>query len=285
MRTLITIILLALSTITFAGKHYSSYKIYTSKGKEVSFEKVIKAVEGKSHVFMGEYHNNAISHWLQLEMMNALYEMYKKNLVMGAEMFEADNQYILDEYLSGQISSKNYQNEMRLWPNYNTDYKPLVEFAKENELKFIATNIPRRYANMVYKKGIESLKGLSELAKSYIVPLNEFKFDSTITCYADIYQMSHGGEGMATAQAIKDATMSYFILQNSTPNTVFLHFQGTYHSDKYQGIVHYLKKKIALDKILTVSTVTQESIDELLEENLGLADFIICVKENVTSTH
>ena len=180
MKTLITILLMVLTTVLFAGKHYDSYKIYTSKGKEVSFEKVIKAVDSKTHIFMGEYHNNAISHWLQVEMMNALYVMHKKNLVMGAEMFEADNQYILDEYLKGQISSKNYQNEMRLWPNYNTDYKPLIEFAKTNELKFIATNIPRRYANMVYKKGIESLKGLSNLAKSYIVPLNEFKFDSTI---------------------------------------------------------------------------------------------------------
>ena len=138
---------------------------------------------------------------------------------------------------------------------------------------------------MVYKKGIESVKGLSNLAKSYIVPLNEFKFDSTIACYTDIYEMSHGGERMATAQAIKDATMSYFILKNSRPNSVFLHFQGAYHSDKYEGIVYYLKKQIELEKILTVSTVTQENIDKLLKENIGLADFIICVKENVTSTH
>lgn len=204
---------------------------------------------------------------------------------MGAEMFEADNQYILDEYLKGQISAKNYQNEMRLWPNYNTDYKPLVEFAKENELKFIATNIPRRYANMVYKKGLSSLNDLSDLAKSFIVPLAQFEFDSTVTCYKDIYNMPHGGEGMATAQAIKDATMSYFILKNSSPNTTFLHFQGAYHSDNYQGIVYYLKKQIEEEKILTVSTVTQENIDELLDDNKGLADFIICVKENVTSTH
>ena len=251
----------------------------------MSFDKVLKAAEGKSHVFMGEYHNNAISHWLQIEMMTALYEIYKKNLIMGAEMFEADNQYILDEYLKGQISAKNYQSEMRLWPNYNTDYKPLIEFAKEKELKFIATNIPRRYANMVYKKGMNSLKGLSELAKSFIVPLNQFEFDSTVNCYKEIYNMQHGGEGMAIAQAIKDATMAYFILKNSNPSSVFLHFQGAYHSDNYEGIVYYLKKQVQADKILTVSTVTQENINELLNDNKGLADFIICVKDNVTSTH
>jgi len=285
MKFVISLFVIFVSVSAFGKKHYDSYKIYNSKGKEVSFEKMMKAMDEKSHIFMGEYHNNAISHWLQLEVTTALFEKHKKNLVLGAEMFEADNQFILDEYLNGQISSKNYQNEMRLWPNYNTDYKPLVEFAKDNELKFIATNIPRRYANMVYKKGIESLQSLSELAKSYIAPLGLFEFDSTVACYKDIYDMPHGGEGMATAQAIKDATMSHFILKNTKPNSVFLHYQGAYHSDNYEGIVYYLKQQVELDKILTISTVTQDNIDDLLDENKGIADFIICVKENVTTTH
>ncbi len=174
---------------------------------------------------------------------------------------------------------------MRLWPNYNTDYKPLIEFAKSKELKFVATNIPRRYANMVYKKGLKSLNELSNMAKSFIVPLKGFKFDSTVACYKDIYEMEHGGEGMATAQAIKDATMAYFIYKYTKPNSVFLHFQGAYHSDNYQGIIHYLKQKIELEKILTISTVTQVEINELEEENKGKADFIICVRENMTNTH
>jgi uncharacterized iron-regulated protein len=214
-----------------------------------------------------------------------MFGMYKRRLVLGAEMFEADNQYILDEYLQGLISAKNFQNEMRLWPNYNTDYRPLVEFAKENNLKFIATNIPRRYANMVYKKGLESLNQLSDLAKSFIVPLNQFVFDSTVNCYKEIYNMPHGGEGMATAQAIKDATMAYFILKNTTPQSVFLHFQGAYHSNYYEGIIYYLKKQIDTDKILTISTVTQNDIEVLEDENKDIADFIVCVRETVTSTH
>ncbi|HIP36796.1 MAG TPA: iron-regulated protein [Crocinitomix sp.] len=275
-----------LITLTcFSGQHLDAYKIYNSKGKEVSFEKVIKATKEKTHIFFGEYHNNAISHWLQLELTKRLFDIHKRNLVLGAEMFEADNQFILDEYLQGLISSKNFQNEMRLWPNYNTDYKPLVEFAKANQLKFIASNIPRRYANMVYKKGLQSLNKLSDLAKSYIVPLNQFEFDSTLACYKDIYQMPHGGEGMATAQAIKDATMAYFILKNTTPQTVFLHFQGAYHSDNYEGIIYYLKKQVDISKILTLSTVTQDDISVLEDENKGVADFIICVREDLTTTH
>jgi uncharacterized iron-regulated protein len=285
MKYIITLSLLFFSISIFAGQHHDIYKIYNAKGKEVSFEKMMKATKDKSHIFMGEYHNNAVSHWLQVEMMTALYEIHKKKLIMGAEMFEADNQYILNEYLNGQISAKNYQKEMRLWANYNTDYKPLIEFAKSKELKFVASNIPRRYANMVYKKGLTSLDELTDLAKSFIVPLSQFEFDSTVACYKGIYEMEHGGEGMATAQAIKDATMAHFIYENTKSNSVFLHFQGAYHSDNYQGIIHYLQQKIELKKILTISTVSQSDIEKLEDENKGIADFIICVRDNMTSTH
>ena len=285
MKYIIILSVLFLSSHLYAAKHHDIYKIYDSKGSEVSFNKMMKATKEKSHIFMGEYHNNAVSHWLQVEMMTALYAIHKKKLLMGAEMFEADNQFILDEYLNGQISAKNYQAEMRLWTNYNTDYKPLIEFAKSKELEFVATNIPRRYANMVYKKGLKSLNELSDMAKSFIVPLEGFKFDSTVACYKGIYEMEHGGEGMATAQAIKDATMAYFIYKYTKSNSVFLHFQGAYHSDNYEGIIHYLKQKVELEKILTISTVTQVEINELEEENKGKADFIICVRENMTNTH
>ena len=276
--------LLIFSNVFSAG-HFDAYKIYTSKGKEVDFSKLVKAIDGKSHVFFGEHHNNAVAHWLELELVQFLFETYKRKLVLGAEMFEADNQYILNEYLSNQISAKNYQNEVRLWPNYNTDYKPLIEFAKANKLKFIASNIPRRYANMVYKKGLASLNGLSELAKTYIVPLNSFEYDSTLTCYKELSKMNHGGSYLGLAQAIKDATMAYFILENTKPNSLFLHFNGSYHSNNYEGIVYYLKKLVAVENILTISTVSQSNIDELDQNNYGLADFIVCVNANMTTTH
>lgn len=246
---------------------------------------MMKVLNTKAYVFFGEEHNNTIAHWLQLEISQQLYVKHKKKLILGGEMFEADNQFILDEYLSGYISPRNFQNEMRLWSNYNTDYKPLVEFAKSEKIKFIATNIPRRYANMTYKKGPESLEKLSDLAKSYITPLSSFKFDSTITCYKEMVSMEHGGINMAKAQAIKDATMAHFIYKNSNPSSHFLHFNGSYHSNNNEGIIYYLGKKVKMTKIGTISTVTQTDISELDRDNIGLADFIICVKSNVTTTH
>ena len=278
--------LFTLSPFSFAGDT-KAFQIFSKNGHAVDFKKVVKEASSKKYLFFGEYHNNPISHWLQFELTKEMHAVHKKKLVLGAEMFEADNQFILDEYLNGLISSKNFQNEIRLWPNYNTDYKPLIEYAKEYKLKFIATNIPRRYANMVYKKGIQSLDELTDLAKSYITPLENFTFDSTVTCYKDLMSAmdGHGGVNMATAQAIKDATMAHFIQKNTTNKSVFLHYNGAYHSNNYQGIVHYLKKVVEESEILTISTVEQRDITKLENSNKGLADFIICVPESMTKTH
>lgn len=284
---LILILFLTTTSVHSYANDTKAFQIFTKNGNTIDFKKVVKAGATKKYIFFGEYHNNPISHWLKFELTKEMHAVHKKKLMLGAEMFEADNQFILDEYLSDLISSKSFQNEIRLWPNYNTDYKPLVEYAKKYNLSFIATNIPRRYADMVNKKGFESLNELSELAKSFIVPLDEFKFDSTITCYKNLMGAmdGHGGINMATAQAIKDATMAHFILKNMTPKSIFLHFNGAYHSNNSEGIIYYLKKKVEEKEILTITTVEQRAIDKLENGNKGLADFIICVPETMTKTY
>ena len=50
-------------------------------------------------VLFGELHNNPISHWLQLELTEDLHAARGADLVLGAEMFEADNQLLLRLHL------------------------------------------------------------------------------------------------------------------------------------------------------------------------------------------
>jgi uncharacterized iron-regulated protein len=283
--SILTLLLLLLSHVQ--AKDLLAYQIFNAQGKSIDIDKLMKATEDKSHVFFGELHNNPISHWLQFELTKRLFAKHKKRLVLGGEMFESDNQYILDEYLNGQISSSSFQDEVRLWPNYNTDYKPLIEFAKEKGLTFVASNIPRRYASLIYKQHIDSLQNLSDLAKTFIMPLSRFEFDSTVNCYKTMIRDfgDHGGLSIAKAQAAKDATMAHFIQKYSTQKGIFLHFNGAYHSDNKEGIIHYLKAFVDLDNILTITTVSQSQIKSLDQENMGHADFTICVSETMTTTH
>ena len=240
-------------------------------------------------VFFGELHNNPICHWLQYEITKDLYTAKNGNVVLGAEMFEADNQMIMNEYLTGKISSSSYKKEARLWPNYSTDYAPLVVFAKDSSLPFIATNIPRRYASVVYKKGFEGLDELSPEAKLYIAPL-PIEYDAELECYKS---MLEGMEGMGAhvtktlpmAQAIKDATMAYMIAGNLGDGKLFIHYNGSYHSDNYQSILWYLNKYKPGLKIVTIASVEQADIDNLDEEFLNRADFVLVVNEDMTKTH
>jgi hypothetical protein len=61
----------------------------------------------------------------------------------------------------------------------------LVDFAKENNLRFIATNIPRRYASMINKMGIKALKRIKSKALALISPDLEKYFDPT-KAYAEM---------------------------------------------------------------------------------------------------
>lgn len=90
---------------------------------------------------------------------------------------------------------------------------------------------------------------------------------------------------MAKAQASKDATMAYFILKNLSDGKTFIHFNGTYHSDNFEGISWYLKRNNPELKILTIGSIEQNSIDELNEESMSVADFILCIPEDMTKTY
>lgn len=246
---------------------------------------MIKKLDNSSIILFGEFHNNSIAHWLQLELIKDRF--LRNNLILGAEMFEADQQAYLDDYLNEKISDKELNELTKLWPNYQTDYRPLVDFAKENKLDFIATNIPRRYASEVYKKGgFQALDSLSESEKKWIAPL-PVKFDLELSQYKNMLEMmgDHGSIDMVKAQAIKDATMGFFISSNMKENHQFIHFNGSYHSDFYQGIMWYLNTYNPTLKISTITIVEQENIYKLESENLMKADFIICVDTDVTKTY
>lgn len=277
------IVLLTNSIMVFAQQK-PAYILYNSEGKKVSYNKMIKQLAKKDIVLFGEFHNNAISHWLELAVAKDLSE--KRNLTFGAEMFEADNQQALNNYLAGKITAKGLDSTARLWNNYKTDYAPIVNFAKEKNAPFIATNIPRRHASLVSKKGFEALDTLSALEKTWIAPL-PIDYDAQLPGYVKMIEMmgGHGGPNMPKAQASKDATMAYFILQNFKPGNLFIHYNGSFHSENYDGINWYLKRKQPDLKYATITTVSQKYIKELLAENKGKADYIICVDEDMTNTY
>jgi len=283
MKKLLILLTFTLCLLTVSAQK-EPYVIYNAKGKKVSYKKMLKTLEKKDMVLFGELHNNPIAHWLQYELTADLHS--KRQLILGAEMIESDNQDELNDYLSGKIDYKVLDSTARLWNNHKTDYAPLVDFAKDSSLVFVASNVPRRYASMVYKDGFEALDSLTAQEKEWIAPL-PIAYDPELPGYQNILKMmgDHGSPTLVMAQAIKDATMAHFILQNYKEGSLFLHYNGAYHSNNYEGILWYLQLERPDLEYGTISTVTQENVHKLEEENKNLANFIICVDTNMTTTY
>ncbi len=264
------------------------YQYFTKDGNKVGYQYVIDQLATADVIFFGELHNNAISHWMEIEVAMDLWKKDSSAFIMGAEMFETDQQLILNELLSGQIRERDFEGGTRLWDNYKTDYKPLISFAVAKKIPFIATNVPRRYAALVNQKGFKALETLTTEAKAYLPPL-PVPYDPELKSYQAMARMGggamHANDNLPKAQAIKDATMAWFILKNLSSGKKILHFNGSYHSDDREGIVWYLNQYKPGLKIMTITTAEQASIEKLDSAYFNKADFILTVNQNITKTY
>lgn len=282
-------ILFLLLSSALTAQDKPAYKIFTGDGKKADYRDLMKEVSKSDFIFFGELHDNPIAHWLELEITKGLFAEKGSNLILAAEMFETDNQLIIDEYLRGIIKESSFESEVRKWNNYATDYKPLLNFAKEKGLKFVASNIPRRYASLVAAGGFEALNALSAEALTYIAPL-PIGYDPELPCYKDMLSMDgslmgHAGENLPKAQAIKDATMARSISNSWQKGQTLIHYNGSYHSDRYMGILWYLKRINPSEKVSTITTVLQDDIDKMEDEVKGYADFVIVIPSSMTRTY
>jgi len=261
-----------------------AYRFYNSDGKQVKYKEVVRVATDADVILFGELHDNPVCHWLQLELIMDLYHVSGEKLVLGAEMFEADNQLLVNEAIAGKIRMKDFESEAKLWPNFKTDYKPLLLFAAKHKLNFVATNVPRRYAALVNKNGFEALDSLSLSARDLIAPL-PIPYDSGLKSYKVMQTMmgsEHANPNLPKAQALKDATMAWSILQNLSSGQLFVHVNGTFHSDDFEGIVWYLNHWRPGLKIVTVSSVNVTDPDLLPDSLKSKGTFILALPERMT---
>lgn len=251
------------------------YLLKDKSGNEIPMETIVQKAQESPYVFFGELHDNAECHQLELLLLQELQKQYGSHLILGMEMFETDVQHIVDEYFSGLIKTKSFETESRVWSNYSSDYKPLLEFAKENNIKLIASNIPRRYANAVYHQGLDVLGKLPKSSLKWIAPL-PLKIKPESKIYQEMRAMlpDHDSQNMIASQALKDATMANSILKNTKRNSIFLHINGAFHSKNKEGIIDYLVG-IPLEKILCIQTIKAE---DFKSEDLSSADYTFIVQ-------
>lgn len=290
MKNIFSIVLLAFFC-SLNAQNFKAYQFYDKKGREISTEKLVKELADYDVVFFGENHNNSINHWLQLKVTEALYKKKNGQLILGAEMFERDNQEQLNKYLNGTFDFKTLKDSARLWNNFSTDYQPLVDFAKAKKLPFFATNVPRRYASQTSKEGLESLNSLSQKDKSYIAKL-PINVTLETPGYPEMKKMmgDHAEEmkvmNFISAQAVKDATMAESILKNMQTGKIFIHYNGNYHSKEFGGIYWFIKQKNPGLKMAVISVFESEDPElKIPEKEYIPTDFNLVLPVDMTKTY
>jgi uncharacterized iron-regulated protein len=186
-------------------------------------------------------------------------------------------QEVLNLYLEDTISETEFLEKSRPWPNYHTDYRPLVEFAKAGGIPVIAANIPRRAAAAVTAANEISAQILGPDA-SYLpekLPFDSRKYHQLFKAALD--RMPAAGpmrqaapKALYKAQLLKDAVMAAALVPYLDRRILFC--CGHFHCDYHLGIVYQLKRnypKLKTAVIAMSSAVFGTPMHRLAE----LADF------------
>lgn len=241
--------------------HYKIYNTHTHKA--ASIDEIVSELGNADVLFFGEEHNDSTGHQLEYLLLQKIAAKYPAKAALSMEMFETDCQNVLDEYLKGLIREKNFKIDARTWPNYK-DYRPLIEFAKSNNIPVIAANAPARYTNMVNRLGLESLQQLSSTGKSYLPPL---PIDTATGAYYEKFKDIMGGHGsmpgmqMYQAQNVWDATMGWSIARflKDHHDYKILQINGGFHSEEKLGAAAQLLHYDSRAHILNVVVYSDDS--------------------------
>ena len=262
-----------------------AYRLFSAAGQPADYDQMLQELAQADVVLFGEQHNDVVAHWLELQVAKDLQKLKKPGqLVLGMEMFERDVQPLVAQYAAGTLADTAFERQARPWPNYATDYRPLLQFARENHLAVIGTNTPRPFARVVAQRSLTALDKLPAADRAMLAPL-PLKVDYDLPGYKNMAAMfggdskAHGGgaQNIIQAQALKDATMAHFIQASRQDGQTLLHFNGSYHSDRHDGIVAYLRQYAPKLRVKTISVVTQEQLQTLDKEQGNVADFVVVV--------
>ncbi len=261
------------------------FTVFDGKGNPSSLAAIIKALDGADAIFLGEQHDDSVGHSLEFEIFKQAVTQYsaKRKIALSMEMFERDVQIVVDEYLSSQITEAQFLASSRPWGNYKTDYRSLVELAKDKKLPVIAANAPRRYVNMVSRGGRETLSGLSKEAKTWLAPL---PYGEPSETYAKKFkalmgpspEAQMGIDKILASQSLWDATMgnsvANFLKRNK--QALVVHLNGSFHTESRLGTVDQLLKYWPKTTIIVVTMRYEDdfkTFDKSRDTDIG--DFVI----------
>ena len=288
--TLSFIAILTMSTFANADTVILPHRVIDARTHTViDFEGLLARCSEAQVVTLGEQHDDPGTHAIELAILEGLHR-YHPYVILSMEMFERDVQEVLDDYLAGNITEEEFLANSRPWGNYDTDYRPMIEFALTNQLQVVAANIPRTLASRVGQMGLDmSIFEDDELPPPDVV--FEAPKDAYFEIFSEIMNMmgvAHGAGmpmtdemiwGMYQAQVFKDETMaaSVSVASRTNPGSIVYHVAGAFHLAGYMGTFPRIKRNLpGVDAV----SILAYPVDDLMviPDDLDKADYWILVQ-------
>ena len=270
--------------------------VEVSSGAAMWFDGLIAHLAEVDVVFFGEQHDDPETHRVELGLLDALGRLGRP-VVLSLEMFERDVQGLLDEYLAGRITENDFIAKSRPWDRYVTDYRPMVELAKEKGWPVVASNIPRPMASAVGRKALPAFDTLTTVERAWAARDNQCpddayraRFMQTMRGHSSGGAASSAGDTLPTAvatryylaQCVKDETMAESIVaarERAAAGAIIVHYDGAFHSDYRQGTVDRVRRRAPNARLAVVTAVpVLDPSVATLADHKDRADFIVFTK-------
>ena len=150
---------------------YDTAFILTNAGKttprEITLAQAADVLAGYDVVFFGENHGHPGVHLQEMKLLRALHERNSR-WVVSFEQFERDVQGVIDDYLAGRIGESTLIAKGRAWNNYAASYRPLLIYARTEDLPVVAAEAPGWAVSCVGQWGTPILEQFTPLERSFV---------------------------------------------------------------------------------------------------------------------
>jgi uncharacterized iron-regulated protein len=188
-----------------------SHAIRIDDGQRIGVEQMIAEVSNSPVVFVGEQHDVAAHHALQLDVIKGLHKTGKP-LAIGVEMFVIDSQPALDNWIAGKIPEEKFVRVYQAnWRNLKWGlYQEIFLFARDHGIPMVALNVPQQIVEKVAREGFLALSktDLRALPAESTVPLTEENFQFMTAHYPGHGKNSESFRHLCEAQALRNRVMA-----------------------------------------------------------------------------
>jgi uncharacterized iron-regulated protein len=276
------------------GQHYIPHRVFDTRARKfIDFEVLAERASRADVVFFGEEHDHLDTHWLEFALLQAV-DRRRGTATVALEMFERDVQEGLSDYLAGRTTEDDFLAASRPWPRYRDHYRGLVEFARSRGWPVVASNVPRRIASLVSRRGLAALDSLPEADRPLVAGGLECqprgKYFERFS--AELAGMPSHGTGDTTAagraaqlvrvyqaQCLKDETMAESVARSAVPGSLVIHYNGAFHSDYRLGTVERVRRRVPDAPTLVISAVPVPNLDSVAptKQDRKVADILLFV--------